>query len=451
MIVSCTNSAVFGMCKAIFMEDTPKFVVGVIGIIRKDNNILLMRRALTKSTNPGKWEAVAGKVEFKENPNDALLREVKEESGLNVLINERPLATTQVMRGPEPMILLYYLCDYVSGDVTLSKEHDAYKWVDFQEFKTLCSFHELIEIVDGIFIKKVPVEGENQKIKPAVTATASQNIVVADTFDILWKELDFVDLTNTLIVFDVDHTLIRPSSLFVAAADQWRDGLQRISNLIKPENHAKQKFLISKILFKDPTVLVEEKTPSLIRKLQEKNIKVIAITGAGSDTWGCIKNVVQWRLTQLKNFGIDFKYAFPHIETTLKLQCKKLGPILMTSEIPQDPAIFREGVIFSGYYDKGDALEQFLTAVAWTPKRIIFADDFNEYLEGVMTMCKKKNIDFLGIHYYGSQKGLPSVDETVSQFQLQYLIEREEWLSDNEAKALMLTQKMYTSIPTQIR
>ena len=134
------------------MEDTPKFVVGVIGIIRKEDNILLMRRALTKSTNPGKWESVAGKVEFKEHPNDTLHREVKEESGLNVLINERPLAVVQTMRGTEPMILVYYLCDYVSGDVALSKEHDAYKWAKLQEFKALCSFPELIEVVDGIFM-----------------------------------------------------------------------------------------------------------------------------------------------------------------------------------------------------------------------------------------------------------------------------------------------------------
>lgn len=132
------------------MKDIPKFVVGVVGIIRKVDNILLMRRSLTKSTNPGRWEAVAGKVEFKEHPNDALHREVKEESGLSVLINERPLAVSQALRGTEPMILLYYLCDYVSGDVTLSNEHDAYKWVTLQEFKTLCSFHELIEVVDGM-------------------------------------------------------------------------------------------------------------------------------------------------------------------------------------------------------------------------------------------------------------------------------------------------------------
>ena len=134
------------------MEDTPKFVVGVIGIIRKVDTILLMRRALTKSTNPGKWETVAGKVEFKEHPNDTLHREVKEESGLNVSIHERPLAAFQTMRGTEPMVLLYYLCDYVSGDVTLSKEHDDYTWANLQEFRDICSFHELIEVVNGIFM-----------------------------------------------------------------------------------------------------------------------------------------------------------------------------------------------------------------------------------------------------------------------------------------------------------
>lgn len=132
------------------MKDTPKFVVGVIGIIRKADNILLMRRAQTKSTNPGKWESVSGKVEFNEHPNDALHREVKEESGLNVVIDERPVAVCQTMRGTEPMILIYYVCDYVSGDVALSKEHDAYKWATLQEFKTICSFNELLEVVDGI-------------------------------------------------------------------------------------------------------------------------------------------------------------------------------------------------------------------------------------------------------------------------------------------------------------
>lgn len=133
------------------MENTPKFVVGVIGIIRKVDTILLMRRALTKSTNQGKWESVAGKVEFNEHPNDTLRREIKEESGLNVLIHEQPLAVFQAMRGTEPMILIYYLCDYAKGDVTLSKEHDDYKWATLQDLKALCSFNELIEIVEGIF------------------------------------------------------------------------------------------------------------------------------------------------------------------------------------------------------------------------------------------------------------------------------------------------------------
>jgi hypothetical protein len=280
---------------------------------------------------------------------------------------------------------------------------------------------------------------ESQKIQSAVIAKASQTIISADSFDILWQEIDCIDPFNTLVVFDIDHTLVRPSSLIFA--DHWKECVQKIKALDKSGNKDKQNLFISKILAKDPYVLVEEKISSLINKLQEKNIKTIALTGASSGAYGCIESMVQWRLTQLSKFGISFKFAFPQIKEILKLQVQNHSVLDIVAETPQDPAVFCEGIIFCGYYDKGESLEQFLATLQWIPKRIIFADDLDAFVKSVEAMCQRKNIDYLGIHYHGAEKGHPAADPILSEFQLKYLAEHEEWLNDNEAQAIMLAQK----------
>ncbi len=125
-----------------------KYVAGVVGVVMREKKILLMHRSPEKTTNPGIWEAVAGKIELGEHPLETLEREVREECGLSVSISERPLWATQTFRGTEPMILLYYLCRNESGDVQLSVEHDSYQWVDSDKVGALCSFQDFLKAVE---------------------------------------------------------------------------------------------------------------------------------------------------------------------------------------------------------------------------------------------------------------------------------------------------------------
>lgn len=53
-------------------------------IINKKGEVLLQRRAYTKSKNPGMWAKTGGHVDAGETPENAAIREIKEEIGLDI-------------------------------------------------------------------------------------------------------------------------------------------------------------------------------------------------------------------------------------------------------------------------------------------------------------------------------------------------------------------------------
>ena len=110
------------------------FVAAVCALVRREGKILAMRRALTKDASPGIWEAVSGRLEPGEEPLEAVAREVREETGLEVRFDPRPHSAHQSVRAGIPMLIVYYVADWVGGEVVLSEEHDAWEWLDADSF-----------------------------------------------------------------------------------------------------------------------------------------------------------------------------------------------------------------------------------------------------------------------------------------------------------------------------
>jgi 8-oxo-dGTP pyrophosphatase MutT (NUDIX family) len=106
-----------------------------------------MRRALTKDAAPGIWEALSGRIEPGESPLEAVLREIVEESSLAVDVHPRPLAAHTSERAGVPMLIVYYLADWVQGEVILSEEHDAFEWLTADEFAARTPIRPLAEAV----------------------------------------------------------------------------------------------------------------------------------------------------------------------------------------------------------------------------------------------------------------------------------------------------------------
>lgn len=53
-------------------------------VIHRDGTLLMVRKALTDPFQPGRWELPGGRLQQGETPDEALVREVREEVGLTV-------------------------------------------------------------------------------------------------------------------------------------------------------------------------------------------------------------------------------------------------------------------------------------------------------------------------------------------------------------------------------
>lgn len=127
------------------MKENIKYRIAVRGVIEKDGFFLLLERAKPARNQSGFWELPGGGLEFGESPQEALVREVFEETGLIVSV-EKPLCVWRHMRGKDTQIIgITFRCNTKNNTITLSKEHLSYAWLDLLEIKHKKVFPELLK------------------------------------------------------------------------------------------------------------------------------------------------------------------------------------------------------------------------------------------------------------------------------------------------------------------
>lgn len=134
------------------MEETQLYIVAVAAIILREGKILAMRRAATKDAGAGLWETLSGRVPLGEEPLESVKREIQEECGLTVRVEEQPFTAYQAFRKNIPMIVIVYRAHYISGEVLMSDEHDAFDWLtpaEFAESSTLTKLVETVFLAEG--------------------------------------------------------------------------------------------------------------------------------------------------------------------------------------------------------------------------------------------------------------------------------------------------------------
>ena len=107
--------------------------LAVRALVSDDNGkILIIKRSTDSKTNPGKWELPGGKVDQGESFDQALLREVYEETNLKISLDHVVGASEQnlhVIRAVH-IIMSGKIMD---GELTISREHEGYAWVFFED------------------------------------------------------------------------------------------------------------------------------------------------------------------------------------------------------------------------------------------------------------------------------------------------------------------------------
>lgn len=113
------------------------------GIIFKNNQILLIKRK-----NPpfkGKWALPGGFVEYGEKTEDAIIREVSEETGLKTKINKLAGIYSDPDRDPRGhTVTIVYILDIIFGDINAGDDASNVKFFNIKELPKLSFDHSKI-------------------------------------------------------------------------------------------------------------------------------------------------------------------------------------------------------------------------------------------------------------------------------------------------------------------
>jgi len=117
------------------------FALSVKIVIRDGNGrCLLLKRSMSSKWNKGKWDFPGGKVDPGEDFEQALLREVAEETGLEISL-ERVAGSAESETPIKRIAYIILEGRVVQGQVKLSSEHDEPIWVeprDLGKMEDLC-------------------------------------------------------------------------------------------------------------------------------------------------------------------------------------------------------------------------------------------------------------------------------------------------------------------------
>lgn len=108
--------------------------IAVKGILQdQEGKILMLKRSDFENFDKGFWDLPGGRLERKENMLHGLVREINEETGL--IINDMQLINSWTYKPNENLKIkgFTFYCKKYVGKIVLSKEHNDYKWLSYDE------------------------------------------------------------------------------------------------------------------------------------------------------------------------------------------------------------------------------------------------------------------------------------------------------------------------------
>lgn len=111
-----------------------QFHITVKAIVIYKGKILIVKRTRPSTDGLGYWELPGGGLEYGETPHEALIRELKEETDLDIKII-KPVYTFTAIRPNYQTVGIGFLTIPTNNHVILSDEHTDYMFVDKDEIR----------------------------------------------------------------------------------------------------------------------------------------------------------------------------------------------------------------------------------------------------------------------------------------------------------------------------
>lgn len=119
-------------------------------IFNKEGKFLTIRRTKTAPVRPNTWDLPGGDVDFGEDVTQSIIREIKEETGLEISDLDLFDVESHVNKEGNFWITIGYTAKTISDEVALSFEHDQFKWVTAKEFLEFESADKLMRFVRNL-------------------------------------------------------------------------------------------------------------------------------------------------------------------------------------------------------------------------------------------------------------------------------------------------------------
>ena len=141
-------------------------ILSTLCYIEKDNKYLMLHRTKKKNDiNKDKWLGIGGKFEEGESPEECIVREVMEETGLKLNSYQLRTIVTYVSTNWETEYMYVFTSNDFTGDLIECNEGDL-QWIDKKEVTKLNTwegdkiFVEKLQNDSGFFTVKFEYDGD---------------------------------------------------------------------------------------------------------------------------------------------------------------------------------------------------------------------------------------------------------------------------------------------------
>ena len=143
------------------MADKPiiqKIVLAGV-VFNKEGKVLILQRNENEDIYPGMWELPSGKREFFESSHNTLVREIREEAGLDIEIIQPCSVFEYKIEKPNEIrdsTQINFIVTSNTSEVRLSEEHQNYAWVsrdEINKYKVSDETKKVIQLAFSLYSK----------------------------------------------------------------------------------------------------------------------------------------------------------------------------------------------------------------------------------------------------------------------------------------------------------
>jgi len=132
----------------------PLVAVGAV-IFDNEGKVLLVKRK--HAPNKGSWAIPGGKVKYGETLEEAIRREMKEETNLDINVKE-PLAIVEIIKEGFHYVIIDFICEIAGGELRAGSDAGEAKFFSIEEIKKLDTSPTTVEMLVRYFNKeKIPL------------------------------------------------------------------------------------------------------------------------------------------------------------------------------------------------------------------------------------------------------------------------------------------------------